>query len=172
MRTRFGGGHHSRRALGDGRHLLTVWLPAENEHSTLIVSDEDVLVDIVNRVCNRKKLRRSEYVAQYKPDPAKDKLADLDTTLQFRQTWTHRPLTEVYLAKGALPRRGRRGARQLPDRDVWAWVSAAAARATQSPRASLSSDPWWPRCVRSPTRPSRPPRNGGSAAPRGQARAC
>ena len=87
------------RTLPAGRHLVRVWL-APRENTTVIVTDEDLLVDVMERVCHRKKLVRSEYVLQFKPDPTKDKLVNLDGTLQYRQCCNETDLVDIYLTKG------------------------------------------------------------------------
>jgi len=95
------------RPLKEGRHLLKVWL-SDHEHTTLNVADEDVFIDLVARVCKKKNLVRSEYKLQYRPDPAKPhKLADLDTTLQYRQAFVDEHTSEVFLTKSTSAARGR-----------------------------------------------------------------
>ena len=83
---------------------MRVWL-APHENTSVIVTDEDLLVDVMDRVCKRKTLMRNDYVLQYRPDLAKDKLVTLDPTLQYRQCCNEGDLVDVYLTKGPGPPR-------------------------------------------------------------------
>ena len=52
-----------RNALRNGNHFVRVWV-AERENTTIVVADEDLIVDLMDRVCNRKKLVRKDYIMQ------------------------------------------------------------------------------------------------------------